>query len=54
MKQIQQQVVEEMKIRHREEADDLLARTKTIRQKITEASGEWDAAEVISEIRHAK
>jgi hypothetical protein len=50
----QQQVVEEVKIRHREETGELLAKTRAVRQKITEASGEWDAAEVISEIRHGK
>jgi len=54
MKQIQEQVIEEIKVRQHEEAEELLAKTKAIRQKITEVSGQWDAAEVIYEIRHAK
>lgn len=54
MKRVQgQQVIENIKIRRQTQADELLARTKLIRKRLTMASKDWDAVTVLRGIRYA-
>ncbi len=49
----QQQVVENIKNRRQIRSVEILEKTRSIRKKITDDTGNWDGVEVLRHIRYA-